>query len=64
MNSSRTVAFSLQKNKKQRKKRITARMAATFSDVGIQKVVSRYKCLSSQGDYVDKQPTYAANFCM
>jgi hypothetical protein len=29
-----------------------------FSDVGIQKLVSRYdKCLNSEGDYVDKLPT-------
>jgi hypothetical protein len=32
--------------------------AATFFDVGIQKLISCYnKCLNSEGDYVEKQPT-------
>jgi hypothetical protein len=31
-----------------------ASQAATFYDVGIQKLVPRYKCLSNGGNYVEK----------
>jgi len=38
---------------------------ATFYDAGIVKLVSRYdKCLNSEGDYVEKWPSYVANFCI
>ncbi|GFG37382.1 hypothetical protein Cfor_11189 [Coptotermes formosanus] len=39
--------------------------AATFFDVGIQKFLSHYdKCLNLEDDYVEKWPTYVANFCI
>jgi hypothetical protein len=36
--------------------------AADYSDTGIQKLISRYKCLNSGGDYVEKQLKYVIIF--
>jgi hypothetical protein len=37
--------------------------AANFFDTGIQKLIPRYKCLYSGGDFVEKQLKYVRIFC-